>query len=177
MKLPRHYHAGPFLTTLGLSIALSLSATTLSKAGKLYKWIDADGNVSYQDSPPPTSAKVLQESTIRKTASQGNGEDQSDVPPLVVYTIDECDGCEMLLLRLQQLQLPFEERSLLSKEIQADILSGNDSLTAPTLRVADKYINDFTEPSFIDLLRDAGYQPKVSQNQLPAASREDPEEE
>ena len=47
-----------------------------ANAGKLYKWVDAQGNVSYQDQPPPKGSKILSE---KEVASKSNAdEDQGN---------------------------------------------------------------------------------------------------
>ena len=154
-----------------LTLALLIGSVS---AAKLYKWVDADGNISYQDSPPPNNAKVLEESEL--TISRPNSNDDSDVEPLVVYTLEDCNSCEMLILRLRQLDIPFVEQSLLDRDVQSQILSESDSLTAPTVRIGTDYINQFSEPGFIAVLRQAGYTPNLgtAANEQPA-SGEPPE--
>ncbi len=44
----------------GLVLPLSVLALPVD-AYKLYKWIDADGKVTYQDQPPPTDSGVIEE--------------------------------------------------------------------------------------------------------------------
>ena len=43
------------LALLIITILISSVGTTAT----LYKWVDADGNITYQDSPPPDESQVL----------------------------------------------------------------------------------------------------------------------
>lgn len=55
------------MLSLALSAAL-LVVAPLSAAGQLYKWVDAEGNVTYSDKPPPTRG-VTQQKTLPKPAA------------------------------------------------------------------------------------------------------------
>jgi chromosome segregation ATPase len=48
-----------FLTALipGIILGVALAWAAPADAGKLYKWVDDDGNVHYTDRPPPESSK------------------------------------------------------------------------------------------------------------------------
>lgn len=138
-----------------LFTALSFSHTVF--ATKLYKWVDQNGNISYQDTPPPDNAKVLEESSFKRgTTSE---EPASESTPVTVYTVENCDACEMLLLRLQQLDIPHEVESLLNKDVQAEIMSVHDALTAPTLKIGDRYVVDLTDEGILNNLQEAGFNP------------------
>ncbi len=142
-------------------LLLIVSVSTQVTAGKLYKWVDADGNISYQDTPPPNNAKVLEESTINSSGTVAAQTEPAEAVPVVVYTVDDCDSCEMLLLRLRQLEVPFSEESLLNKDIQAEILSIGEAIAAPALKVGSRYVNDFTDSTLIRTLQEAGVPTKV----------------
>ncbi len=147
-------------------LLLLVSVSTQVTAGKLYKWVDADGNISYQDTPPPNNAKVLEESTINSSGAVAAQTEPAEAVPVVVYTVDDCDSCEMLLLRLRQLEVPFSEESLLNKDIQAEILSIGEAIAAPALKVGNRYVNDFSDSTLVRTLQEAGVPTKV---EAPAA--------
>lgn len=157
------------ILTLHIVLIIAVAIVGSSQAAKLYKWVDANGNVSYQDSPPPKDAKVLEESELKRSNAPSS-QSQSDLPPIVVYTVDNCDACDVLLLRLKQLEIPHQQASLLNKEVQAEILSNNDAITAPALKIGEQYLNNITESELLSSLRDAGYNPEVASNQTEPAS-------
>ena len=139
---------------------IAISVIQFSAAQKLYKWVDEDGNVSYQDSPPPDNAKLLKESELEKSQPAA-GTPSNSAQPVVVYTVENCDACEVLLLRLRQLEVPFTQQSLLNKDIQAEILAVSDAITAPTLKIGSEFINDLGDSNLIQKLRQAGLNPVV----------------
>jgi hypothetical protein len=56
-------------TILPLSICLLLLLPGAASAVKLYKWVDKDGNVTYQESPPPADAGKVEEKNIDPDAN------------------------------------------------------------------------------------------------------------
>jgi hypothetical protein len=127
-------------------------------AQKLYKWVDEDGNVSYQDTPPPNTAKSVEESELQRSQPEP-AETVTTAQPVVVYTVEDCDACEVLVLRLRQLEIPFTQQSLLNKDIQAEILAVSDSITAPTLKIGATFVEDFSDANLVSQLRQAGLNP------------------
>lgn len=127
-----------------------------AQAAKLYKWVDENGNISYQDSPPPDGSNVVNEKEIRapKSTSQTPS---TPTDPVMVYTVDNCEGCELLLLRLQNWNVPTEQKSLQDREVQARILELSGSLQAPTLFIGDKLISNLASDNLISELNQAGY--------------------
>ena len=140
-----------FLTSL-LLIGLSLQPTS---AAKLYKWVDENGVVSYQDSPPPTGSKIVKEEEISSTPSTQTTQVNTD--PITVYTVESCESCELLLLRLQNWNIPTNEQSLQDGDIQARILETTESLQAPTIFINDSFVSDMSTSNLVAQLRQAGY--------------------
>lgn len=152
----------PTLTVLVLLLSVLFNVNT-AFAAKLYKWVDKDGNVSYQDSPPPLGSKIEREEEINPPS---NSEPISTQPtePITVYTVEDCESCDLLMLRLQNWEIPFTEESLQDRDIQARILELSDSLSAPTLFIGDNLISNLTGSSLISELQQAGYQVDSSSN-------------
>lgn len=145
-----------------LSLALLNSHSAF--AAKLYKWVDKNGNVSYQDSPPPEGSKVVREEEIDTPSDEA----QSNTQPtetVTVYTVENCEACDILKLRLQNWNVPFNEQSLQDREVQARILQLSDSLQAPTLFIGDKLVSDLTGPNLISELQQTGFQIETASNQ------------
>ena len=133
----------------------------VSHAQTLYKWVDENGNISYQDQPPTGNQAVSQE----VLAAPADTPSDADVPqspeqsnPVVVYTVADCDACEILLLRLKQLGISNQEQSILDRNVQARILNVTERISAPTVFIGDKLVVDNSEISLMAELRSAGYQ-------------------
>lgn len=136
-----------------------LSATN-SNAAKLYKWVDANGKISYQDTPPPENSKLLKESTI-KTATPDAAPTTGAL--ITVYTVEECAACDQMTNRLRELDVPFNEQSLMDRDTQAEIISASESLTAPTLRIGGQYYSGLSDAELLLALQKAGHEPKLNQ--------------
>ena len=152
-----------------MALLLLLTAGYAAAAGKLYKWQDKDGNVWYQDEPPPEGAEseVLAE-TIGSPANPASADDSR--APVIVYTVEDCDSCEILLLRLKQLSIPVTERSLLNDRVtQRRILDETGSMQAPSMFIGDTLVPSGTEQELIDQLTGAGYD-LSSESPAPAAA-------
>lgn len=154
MKIPNQAYS-LFCLTLMLAFAISNA-----EAAKLYKVVGPDGKVSYQSEPPPDNAnvEVLQERIATTGGSSPEQEAAAADNPVVVYTIEDCDSCEMLLLRLRQLNIPTREDSMRTREAQARILAATDSLQAPSVFIGDKFIADTSEAALVSELEAAGYE-------------------
>jgi len=157
-------------------VILGILASNAVTAAKLYKWVDKDGKVSYQDSPPPNNANVKDQTTIVTPSSPSEGNTSSDQPsvPVMVYTTTNCALCELLLSKLQKWGVPAEEGSILNREVQSKILSLTDGLSAPTLFIDDKLISDLSESNLTIELESVGF--KLSK-EAPNTSQEEPEVE
>lgn len=152
--------------TVLMCFLLSLSNTSF--ANQLYKWVDENGNISYQDQPPPEDVAVSQEILKSKSSSsitKPNAPQHNN--PVVVYTVDNCDSCEIILLRLKQLGIPNQEQSLLDPDVQTRILSLSGSLSAPTIFIGDKLLNNTSEQNLKTELKAAGYIIKEPSNSNP----------
>jgi len=152
--------------SITLSISLSLVICTIvfttgSYAAKLYKWVDADGNISYQDTPPPTSAKQVEETGIetstRSTIRNAPLSEAQQSNPVVVYTLEDCDACIALLSFFRENSVPFQEQSILDRDVQNRILSVSEKVAAPTLFLGDRLIENLTHKNLTEQLKSAGY--------------------
>lgn len=140
-----------------LSVALLAGFATASQAQatKLYKWVDSKGNISYQDSPPPKDATILEEREIEAPVEPST---LIEGIPIVVYTVPECQRCVEVLTWLTARGLPTQELSLQDdRDAQAQILNLNNGLTAPTLFIDEQFIFDTSEESMLTAIEEAGY--------------------
>lgn len=145
---------------LSFCVTIQFATTQNIHAAQLYKWVDKNGNVSYQDSPPPDSANVTEQSTI-ETNTYNNTNRQNNTAAnasIIVYTTNSCQACNELLDKLKKWSVPAEEQSILNRDIQSKILSLSDQITAPTLFINDKLITDLSDSSLLSELTRVGFQ-------------------
>lgn len=146
-----------FLGCLG-ALAIIIFASP-ADATKLYKWVDSDGNISYQDRPPPKNAKILEEREIKAPEPTAS---LPDVVPVVVYTVPECPRCVEVIAWLTNRAIPTQEVSLQEdREAQRQILDLSNGLRAPALLLDEQFVLDTSEESMLDALEAAGYQPQL----------------
>ena len=136
---------------------LAISTHSAAFTAKLYKWVDEDGNISYQDSPPPENAKILSEKST--TLPDAPPVRNSNQPPVLVYTVPNCSSCDSLLARLRELNVPVEEHNLNdNRQVQQQILQQSSSLVAPSVFIKQQFHADFTADNMETILRSAGYE-------------------
>lgn len=143
-------------------------------AGKLYRWVDAQGKVHYGDAPPADAARVETKKLSDSVAPT------EDLPyetrraqqnfPVTLYVTGNCgEPCDQARSLLSKRGIPFGEKKLATKEdIEAfRALSGGDS--APTLAVGRTFLNGFLAERWHGELDIAGY-PKTAPYRPPVAS-------
>lgn len=127
-------------------------------AAKMYKWVDADGKISYQDKPPPKSGKLIETSELQsRTTSANPGNANQDLAPVTAYTIADCSACDQLMTFLKKTGVPVVELSLQDREVQSRILSLSGKIAAPTLFIGDALIDDLSEAGLVTKLTGVGY--------------------
>lgn len=142
------------LTSLAL-LSLSLLNPNSANAGKLYKWVDDQGNISYQDRPPPKNAKILSE----KETTAKEPEPNSNFPTVVVYSVEDCDLCDKLVTMLRKDKVPHIVLPLAEdRDAQTRILELADSIIAPSIFIGDKLVQTNTEQGLKEKLEEAGFE-------------------
>jgi len=150
------------MRALALIVALIL-VTGPATAGKLYKWVDKDGNLHYTDQPPPPEAKTAEQKKF--------GDQASDAPvsyamqqalknfPVTLYTADQCgDACSKASALLSQRGVPFTGKDArdpaAAEELKA--LTGG-KLEVPVMKLGSQVVRGWEEHSWNTSLDAAGY--------------------
>ncbi len=140
-----------------------------NNSGRLYKWVDADGNISYQDSPPPKNVKVLNSDVLKdsKTSDKPIKElSRATEPeplldgsvPIRVYTADNCKPCQSVVLFLTQNQVPFIERDIRTDRKARERLSNmSKQISVPSLFIGERIVQGHAKPMIRRALEEAGY--------------------
>lgn len=146
-------------------IAFTLSALLAApiNAGTLYKWVDKDGNVSYQDSPPPPQASRVEEKSLR-----GADPGAPALPPVVLYRVPDCTSCDLMRALLQRRKISFTEKNVEDDlAAQTEMKKKTGALSVPTVTVGDRVIKGYSEAVLDNELNAAGY----GRTDAPAASQ------
>lgn len=135
------------------ALATALSAALPAQAAKLYKWVDADGNVTYSERRPPPESNA---ETIRLRSATLNADDAQEKLDALTERADE-----------QGKDREFAENSATATKERDERMASNCQIAREnmrilktTSRIQDKDENG--EPYFLD---EAGIQAKIAQTQ------------
>jgi glutaredoxin len=148
--------------TLILVLAAAL-AMAPAYAGKLYKWVDEQGNVSYQDRPPPEGQGKVEEKTVSegRAGSGGNpaAAEAAAKAPVTLYMVPKCSPCDAARAYLKKRGVPFSEVNVSEKNPQAqqEMVKKFGELSVPTITVGSKVMQGFVESLLAGELDQAGY--------------------
>lgn len=145
-------------------LALALVASP-AFAGKLYKWVDESGNVSYQDRPPPEGQGRVEEREVRGSRASG-GDPAADAAaakaPVTLYTVPGCSSCDAARAHLKQRGVPFSEVNVSANNVDAqqEMKKKVGELSVPTITVGAKVMKGYLA-SLLDGELDAAGYPKA----------------
>ena len=138
--------------------ALFVLAVLPAHAAKLYKWVDKDGNVSYQDSPPPPNAGRVEQKELTKTRSPEKKDDVAEKYPVVLYSVPKCSSCDLARAYLQKRKVPFSEKNVEGdRKSQEEMKEKTKGLSVPTILVGAKVMTGYMESLLEGELDQAGY--------------------
>ncbi|MGK0374794.1 MAG: glutaredoxin [Arenicella sp.] len=138
-------------------VSLITMAATSAHAAKLYKWVDANGNISYQDQPPPKTGKILSEKEVVLKNDSAQQENQN-LPEVVIYTVSNCTLCDRLVWVLKENKVPHIELALEDdRDAQKKILAKSNSIIAPSIFIGENILQGGSEENLKEQLRSVGY--------------------
>ena len=107
-----------------MCLVIAASAT----AAEMYRWVDKDGKVHYTDSPPPASAKQVQEKNLGGNSVVSGG----DVPyavraasknfPVTLFVSDCGEPCAQAKQHLSRRGIPYTPKNPANNQADADAL-------------------------------------------------------
>lgn len=155
-------------------LAVGLACATLTAgAATLYKWVDKDGKVTYQDQPPPAGASRVEEREIKDV-----GTDESETIaeiakkfPVVIYTIPKCSSCDLVRGYLQKRLIPFTEKNVALGNLanQKEMQDKVGDVIVPTILVGTKIMKGGYIESLLEGELDAAGYPNLKKPAPPAA--------
>jgi hypothetical protein len=144
---------------LALAVAGALAAQSLA-AAQLYRWVDDKGNVEWRDTPPPPTAKTVEQRTLGMNTIQ-----TSTLPysvqqavknfPVTLWTFDCGEPCDKARGHLARRGVPFAQQNPQKEPEALKKLSG--STEVPLLLVGSKQLKGYLETDWDAALDAAGY--------------------
>jgi len=156
----KHFSIKPIIGSTLLLVALYAAN---ANAVKLYKWVDTEGKVSYQDQPPPSGQAFEEKSFTDQGASTGTNPEVSRSraireKPIVLYVADNCDSCDMVRTILEMNDAPYEQIAVdsdIKKQDELKKIAG--SIRVPTVTIGGQEIKQLDRKRIEDALRQNGY--------------------
>jgi len=166
-------------TTLILHLALWLLAAPLG-AAQLYRWVDEKGNVEWRDTPPPSTARKVEQRKLGVSVIQ-----TSELPyslrlavknhPVTLWITDCGEVCARVRGHLNRRGVPHTERNP-QVEMEAFKKASGGGLEVPLLLVGSRQLKGYLEGEWDAALDAAGY-PRTAvagfKPQKPAAPSKD----
>jgi glutaredoxin len=159
---------------IAIFTALAILTAAPAGAAQLYRWVDDKGNVEYRDTPPPSSAKKVEQrrlggGTIEATALPFGVQQAMQNFPVTLWTTN-CGGpCDQARAHLARRGVPHTE-----KDPQADVeayrkLSGG--LDVPVLFIGTIRMKGYIESEWDIALDAAGYPRSAPAGLKPQATK------
>lgn len=140
-------------------------------AGKLYKWVDKDGNVSYHDQPPSDGTYRVEEKNISPKGESRASDEVVQKFPVVLYSAAKCASCDAARVYLRNRGVPFTEKNVEGdRKLQDELIKQGGGLSVPTIMIGTKVMRGYLESLLEGELDQAGYpKPKAEELEKTAA--------
>ena len=145
-------------------IAATLLAVVPAQAAQLYRWVDEDGNITYQDRPPPDSASSVEKRVLGERAPLSNGEAGGLKKSVTLYVVPDCVSCDYVRGLLEQREVPFKEVNVGTDVAAQDALRKRaGDLSVPTVAIGSRIVKGYVEPILKTELDQAGFTEPVKE--------------
>lgn len=162
-------------------LVLMASYTHSAAAEQLYKWVDSQGRVTYQSTPPPEGASEVVETTIGIVGGEDSetaAEQVFETDPIKFYSKPECATCDLARSYFEEMEIPFEEVDIAEDEaIAAKMQKNFGHNNVPTIKVGNKSVTGYEKNTMAKILKDAGYNIPGEEEDAPAEALLPEEEE
>jgi glutaredoxin len=139
------------------AIAAALFAAASAEATQLYRWVDEDGNITYQDRPPPDSASNVDKREFdgRAAPRTESGRSPSGV---TLYVVPDCVSCDYVRGMLEKREVPFREVNVgTDVAAQGALKKQAGDLSVPTVVIGSRIVKGYVEPILKAELDQAGF--------------------
>jgi glutaredoxin len=162
-----------FFAFLGLALVAGAAS-----AQQLYRWTDEKGGVHVTDTPPPPSARRVEQKKSRSGPAETAAQPPYELAvamkefPVVLYTSPGCkEGCDLARSALNKRGVPFREVQVWNDQTNEELKRVSGANDVPTLVVGRSVNRGFEQGAFDTLLDSARY-PKAGA--APARSQSAP---
>lgn len=142
---------------------LAFGLAAVAGSDDLYKWVDENGNVIYQDTPPPSGVNFekqthIDSSTVLRESVGINLDAAARENPVTLYSIEACDTCDLVRQYLEKNAIPFVEKDVQDDvSLQQELQEKTGQLSVPTVIIGDLSIDGYSKFALHQALIDKGY--------------------
>jgi glutaredoxin len=158
---------------IAILTALAILAAAPAGAAQLYRWVDDKGNIEYRDTPPPSSAKNVEQLNIGGATS-----DTSSLPfsvqqamknyPVTLWNAACGAPCDQARAHLARRGVPHTQKDAQAEMEAFQKLTGG--IDVPVLYVGATRIKGYLESEYDSALDAAGYPRTPPPGAKPAAA-------
>ncbi len=143
---------------LGLGLILPGAGAT---AVTVVECVDAQGRHSFRDHCPTGSREARKLKIGREKKKQPEGPDLNQLAaehPITLYSVPECEACDLVRQYLRERNLPFTERDASTDvAVQTDLKELSGTLTVPVLSVDEHVLKGYNRQLLETTLKQVGY--------------------
>jgi glutaredoxin len=145
-----------------IAASMLLSLMVGSASAEMYRWTDSSGRTHFTDTPPPLSARDVQQRAIGSSVPGMPVEpfalqQARKTSPVTLYSSSGCEPCDLARRLLNARGIPFTEVSVASEAQLADLKKTAGSHSVPALVVGSNVYKGFEEGNYQRMLDSAGY--------------------
>ncbi len=142
---------------------LCLNWQSPTQATTLYKWVDSEGRITYQDQPP-AEGQAFEKKVIDNVAPSAESDAQRSISraasnsPITLFSVPKCDSCELAQNFLERNQVPFKILNVEGDASIQSVLKGlTGSLRVPVVTVGKTIVNGFNRDELEEALKQHEY--------------------
>lgn len=147
------------LLILSMACLLLAAHGSAAAAVTVVECLDEGRTNWFRDTCPPGATKTG-EREIRGVGGEDGPslEEIAEQNPITLYTVPDCNACDLVRHVLSSRQLPFTEKDVQDNgEMQEELKSMTGALTVPAMVVGEKVATGYSRAEIDGALRAAGY--------------------
>lgn len=144
----------------GIMLAVPICWGTQQAAARtIVECVDAEGNSFFSDKCPPEATKKDEKHLLGVGPKSDPAIGAAALAyPITVYTIPECDACDLIRQSLRGRGIPFTELDVQDNaERQTAMQHATGGLTVPSVTVGEKVVTGYSREGLDQALKAAGY--------------------
>ncbi len=147
------------VVTVGCVLIFSFSTMTASAAVTVLECVDDTGQVSYRDKCPPGSTKAGDKVLLGVSAKKARSASEIAADnPVVVYSVPNCDPCDLVRNVLTTRGVPFNEKNVQDDAVvQTELKGRTGDLNVPAVLIGATVLTGYNRAALDSALSQAGY--------------------